>query len=110
MNTTINQGMPKLPQAPASQGNGAPQGTADATGTGASGAAASNDHVNLTESARALQEASRADAATAIDSPRVEKVRQAIADGSYQINPARIAERMLQMDAQMSGTAAVDKG
>jgi negative regulator of flagellin synthesis FlgM len=110
MNTTINHGMPKLPQAQASQAGGTSQGSAGTGSTGAAGAADSSDHVKLTDSARALQEAARTDDSAAIDSKQVEKIRQAIADGSYQVNPSRIVDRMLAMDAQIAATSVADKG
>ena len=54
------------------------------------------DSVSLTESARQLSElASEASSGDAVDIGRVEDVRQAIDDGTYQINPQQIAERLL---------------
>ncbi|PWK83106.1 flagellar biosynthesis anti-sigma factor FlgM [Fulvimonas soli] len=112
MNTTIqNNGLPKLPQAPAGQGNApAQQGNAAVGGSdGTGGAARTDDRVKLTDSARALQEAARTGDAAAIDSQKVEKIRQALADGSYQVNPARIADGMLALDAQLGGAKGTDK-
>lgn len=108
MNTTINHGMPKFPQASTGQGNAPAQGT---TGTASSDASRANaaDNVKLTDSARALQQAARTDASAVIDSKKVEQVRAALANGSYQINPGRIADRMLSLDAQIAGTATTDK-
>ncbi|KRE90891.1 flagellar biosynthesis anti-sigma factor FlgM [Frateuria sp. Soil773] len=110
MNTTIsNNGMPKLPQPPGSQPSGPAQG-ATAGGDVAVGTAARNDdRVKLTDSARALQDAARTGDAAAIDAKRVEKIRAALADGSYRIDPARIADRMLALDAQIGGTPSADK-
>ncbi|HEV2621304.1 MAG TPA: flagellar biosynthesis anti-sigma factor FlgM [Frateuria sp.] len=106
MNTTIsNNGLPFLPQAPGSQTNG----TATGTGSTASDAPASvpgkDDSVRLTDSARALQDAAKVDGNAAIDTKRVEQIRKALADGSYQVNPARIADKMIALDAQIAGTA-----
>jgi negative regulator of flagellin synthesis FlgM len=39
-----------------------------------------------------------------VDQKRVEQIRQALADGSYSINPARIAEQLLALDQQLGGT------
>ena len=107
MNTTIpNNGLPKFTQATSSSGNG------PATATIAAGSAATtpnaDDQVKLTDSARALQEASRAKDTTApIDAQRVDQVRQALAAGSYQINPGNIADRMLALEHQIGGTGKV---
>lgn len=107
MNTTIsNNGLPKLPQANVSQGSsaqagsGAPAGPADASASTAGGA----DKVNLTDSARALAEAARSGDASPIDTAKVERIRQSLASGTYQVNPERIADRMLSMEHQMAGT------
>ena len=40
---------------------------------------------------------------TAIDQARVAEVRQALESGSYRIDPAKIAERMLDLDKQLGG-------
>lgn len=110
MNTTItNNGLPKLPQPAAGQGSGASQGTAAAGGDAVGSAAKSDDRVRLTDSARALQDAARTGDAAAIDSKRVETIRAALADGSYRIDPAGIADRMLALDAQIGGTTATGK-
>lgn len=110
MNTTIsNNGLPKLPQPAAGQGNGPGQGTAIGGGDAVDSTASSDDQVRLTDSARALQDAARTGDAAAIDSKRVEKIRAALADGSYRIDPAGIADRMLALDAQIGGTTVPDK-
>lgn len=109
MNTTIfNNGLPKLPQTAASQGSSPAQGNVAASDT-AGGAAKPADSVRLTDSARALQDAARTSDTAAIDTHRVEKIRQALANGSYQVNPARIADGMLALDSQIAGTQSVDK-
>ncbi|HEX5307054.1 MAG TPA: flagellar biosynthesis anti-sigma factor FlgM [Dyella sp.] len=110
MNTTIsNNGLPKLPQANSNQGNAPSQASAAATGT-EPGGAVSADKVNLTDSARALQEAARAGDSSPIDTAKVERVRQALAAGTYQVNPERIADRMLSLDSQIAGSKPVSGG
>ncbi|MEW5833455.1 MAG: flagellar biosynthesis anti-sigma factor FlgM [Pseudomonadota bacterium] len=106
MNTTIsNNGLPKLPQANVSQGSSAQAGAAAAGQTDATGGAAGGvDKVNLTDSARALQQASRSGDASPIDTAKVERIRQALASGTYQVKPERIADGMLSMEQQMAGT------
>jgi negative regulator of flagellin synthesis FlgM len=104
MNTTIsNNGLPKFTQATSSSGNGPTSATAAPAGS-ASAASQPDDQLKLTDSARALQQAARADEAAAIDPQRVERVRQALANGSYQINPGRIADNMLSLERQIGGT------
>jgi negative regulator of flagellin synthesis FlgM len=106
MNTTIsNNGLPLLPQAPGNQGSGPAAGVGNAASDTPASVQGNDDRVRLTDSARALQEAARVDDHAAIDSKRVEQIRQSIADGSYQINAAAIADGMLALDAQIAGTA-----
>ena len=104
MNTTIsNNGLPKLPQAAGQAGSGATtESSANAAGAGAPVAKA-DDQLKLTDSAKALQQAARTDAAP-VDTQRVERVRQALADGSYKVDAGRIADRMISMERQLGGT------
>jgi len=101
MNTTItSNGLPVLPQ-PKSNQNTAAQ---SATGTTeAAPAAAADDSVKLTESARTLHAVAQGGQDSGIDAKRVEQVRQALADGSYKIDAGRIADRLLSLEGQISG-------
>lgn len=57
------------------------------------------DSVSLTESARQLSElASEASTGEVVDRGRVEMARQAIDDGTYNVDPRQIAERLLSME------------
>ncbi|MGH8157268.1 MAG: flagellar biosynthesis anti-sigma factor FlgM [Rhodanobacter sp.] len=104
MNTTIsNNGLPKFTQTTSSPGTSPAAASATATSSG-SAAAKTDDQLKLTDSARALQEAARPDDAAAVDPQRVERVRQALADGSYKINPGNIADRMLSLEQQIGST------
>ncbi|WP_049622649.1 flagellar biosynthesis anti-sigma factor FlgM [Frateuria defendens] len=110
MNTTISHnGLPLLPQTTSGQGGSGPAQGAGTGGATAGTATGGDDRVRLTDSARALQEASRPGEGAAIDSQRVEKIRAALADGSYQVNPGRIADGMLSLDRQIGGTAPTGK-
>jgi negative regulator of flagellin synthesis FlgM len=103
MNTTIsNNGLPKLPQATSQPGNGPATESPAAASTGAA-ATRGDDQLKLTDSAKALQQAARTDAA-AVDPQRVERVRQALADGSYKVDAGRVADRMIAMERQLGGT------
>jgi negative regulator of flagellin synthesis FlgM len=104
MNTTIsNNGLPKLPQAPSGQGSSATQNTGASSNDAASATSGSDDRVQLTDSARALQEASRTSQGATVDTKKVEQVRQALANGTYTINPSNIADRMMALDSQLNG-------
>lgn len=104
MNTTIsNNGLPKFPQAANSPGNGPSTPAAAPAASGAT-AAKADDQLKLTDSALALQQAARTDDSAAIDPLRVERLRTALADGSYKIDAGRIADRMISLDQQLGGT------
>lgn len=62
------------------------------------------DSLRLTGEATNLQALQRElSTAPAIDSGRVQAVREALENGSYRINPEAIAQRMLDMDQQLRG-------
>ena len=64
-----------------------------------SGGTQPTDSVSLTESARRLSElASETAAGESVDMSRVESARQAIDDGTYNIDARNIAERLLSME------------
>jgi len=63
-----------------------------------------SDSLRLTGEAVGLQVLQRElTAAPAIDSARIQTVREALESGNYTINPEQIAARMLELDAQLGG-------
>ena len=67
-------------------------------------ASQAGDSLRLTGEATSLQALQRdLSVAPAIDPARVAEVRQALESGSYRIDPAKIAERMLDLDKQLGG-------
>lgn len=64
------------------------------------------DNLALTDSARAMQEAASAQSAAgpSFDAAKVERIRAAIADGSYTVNAGSVAEKLVAMEQQMGGT------
>lgn len=102
MNTTIsNNGLPMLPQPPSGQGS-ATQNASGTAGTEATGGSAgADDRVQLTDSAKAMQEAARTHSGAEVDTKKVEQLRQSLANGSYKADPGRIADRMLSLESQL---------
>lgn len=102
MNNSI-QGLPP-------QGSMATQATGHAgkrTGeAGNEASAPAQDAVALTEGARALSQIveAQSSAGPAFDAAKVERIRQSLADGSYQVQPDRIAQKLQQFDAQLGGS------
>lgn len=105
MTTSIqNNGLPNFP--PATSGAGNASGSTATAPSAPSVTPKADDQLKLTDSARAVQEAMRLDTSSAIDTKRVEQIRQSLADGSYQINPGTIADRMLSLERQI-GNAGI---
>jgi negative regulator of flagellin synthesis FlgM len=101
MNTTISNSLTALLQA---KNNPATPGSQEASVSNGSPSRPANDSVQLTDSARALQQASGADAQSPVDSARVEQLRAAVANGSYSINPRQIADRLSALESQINRT------
>jgi len=106
MNTTISpNGLPVLPQATSNTGNNGSQ-TASTTSSSSTPLQA-NDSVQLTDSARALQQASSsADAQSPVNSERVEQIRKSLADGSYRIDAGKIADKLTSLESQIGTSQA----
>jgi len=79
-----------------------PSSPSKASGTGSIGA--SGDQVSLTASAALLQELEKEIAQLpVVDSGRVESVQRALATGTFQVDPARTADKLLQLELIMNG-------
>lgn len=72
---------------------------ANPQGNGANPAAGSSDSVTLTGTAAQLrgleQELSKV---PVVDTQRVDSVKNEIASGTFQVNPTRVAEKMMQIE------------
>jgi len=61
-----------------------------------------NDSIAITAMAQGIKKALESSSSVAVvDADRVAAVKQALADGSYQINAERIAEKMIQYEKLM---------
>ncbi len=61
--------------------------------------------VRITEQARQLAALEQAVQSTPIvDETRVDAIREAIEDGSYEVSPERIADKLLRMDRDLTAT------
>jgi negative regulator of flagellin synthesis FlgM len=67
--------------------------------------AGSADNVSLTETSARLQELQKVlEALPSEDGTRVQALRKALADGSYQVDPERVADRLLQFESLFKNT------
>ncbi|MEQ1439359.1 flagellar biosynthesis anti-sigma factor FlgM [Fontimonas sp. SYSU GA230001] len=74
-----------------------------ASGADAREAAVSRDSVRLTDDAKLLQQAGQAAAkAPDVDERRVARIKQAVADGSYQVDPKTVAAKLARMEWDLS--------
>jgi negative regulator of flagellin synthesis FlgM len=71
---------------------------------GGTGVGASSDQVSLTASASLLQELEKEIAQLpVVDTGRVESVQRALATGTFQVDPARTADKLMQLELIMNG-------
>ncbi|QWT20554.1 flagellar biosynthesis anti-sigma factor FlgM [Bacillus sp. NP157] len=101
MTTTIKPGIQA--QQPPVQLRTQAQGTgAAASAQGSAPVRSTADSVNITDSAKALDAASRSDG---IDTKRVDEIRSKLADGTYKPDAQAIASKLVAMESQMGGKA-----
>jgi len=102
MTNTIKPGLQApQPQVQLRTQNPAAGSTGSAQGSGA--VRPSDDSVKITDSAKALDAASRGEG---IDTKRVEEIRSRLADGTYKPDAQAIASKFLAMEGQMGGVKA----
>jgi negative regulator of flagellin synthesis FlgM len=66
--------------------------------------ASDDDSVSLTEAAARLRDLEQSVAGLPeVDSKRVEQAREAVANGSYQANPQRIADKLASFETALTG-------
>lgn len=69
--------------------------------------AAQADQVQLTDAARSLMKVSQATQnAPDVDMQKVERLKQALKKGEYQIDPLRVANQMMALENQLSSLSA----
>ena len=65
-----------------------------------SGKSTTVDTVSLSDNAVQLGKLDNTAASTpVVDTPRVEQVKQAIKDGTYEVDPAKIADKLMQFES-----------
>jgi negative regulator of flagellin synthesis FlgM len=100
MTTTIKPGI-QAQQPPVQLRTQSPAG-GTAKAEGAAAVRPTDDSVSITDSAKALDAASRSDG---IDTKRVDEIRSKIADGTYKPDAQAIASKFVALEAQMGGKA-----
>ena len=68
------------------------------------GSSSTTDTVTVGETARQVQQSTDTlSELPVVDAKRVEEIKQAIIDGSLQINADRVAEKMMQLESNLVG-------
>lgn len=67
-----------------------------------SGTATSNDSVKLTDSAKAISQASSTD--SPVDTARVDAIKKSLSAGTYQLDPNAIASNLTSIEGQLGAT------
>lgn len=68
-------------------------------------AAAPSDSVSFTEASARLHDLEKVlDRLPAEDAARVQEIRKALADGSYRVDPERVADKLLQFEHMLKNT------
>lgn len=102
MTTTIKPGI-QTPQPQVQLRTQNPAAGSAGSAQGASPVRPSDDSVRITDSAKALDAASRGDG---IDTKRVEEIRSRVTDGTYKPDAQAIASKFLAMEGQIGGAKA----
>jgi len=64
------------------------------------GGSSSSDTVSISDNAAQLGKLNNASVTTAVvDTQRVEQVKQAISNGSFEVDPAKIADKLMQFES-----------
>lgn len=77
--------------------------TSDATATPAQAAVTANSPVRITDQARQLAALEQAlQDLPAVNEGRVAEIRLALEEGRYEVNPGRIADKLLRMERELN--------
>ncbi len=99
MTNTIKPGLqPQQPPVQLRSQNASAGSAAQTQGT--TGVRPSDDSVKITDSAKALDAASRGDG---VDTAKVEAIRAKLAEGTYKPDAQAIASKFLAMEGQLGG-------
>lgn len=65
---------------------------------------ASDDTINITSTAQDIKNASDAGSSATVNETRVAEIKAALQAGDYQIDPDRVADKMMQLDKILPNT------
>jgi negative regulator of flagellin synthesis FlgM len=88
------------------QTQGQAASTGNATQTAAPAAAPRGDSVSLTQSAQQLSQVQKKGTEAPVNQEKVDKLKKAIAEGEYKINPEVLAQKIAKLESQIFGSGA----
>ncbi|MBF7072321.1 flagellar biosynthesis anti-sigma factor FlgM [Glaciecola sp. MH2013] len=89
------------------QNAGQQAATANASqNTAAAASAPRTDSVSLTQSAQQLSQVQKKGSEAPVNQEKVDKLKKAIADGEYKINPEVLAQKIAKLETQIFGSGA----
>ena len=95
----VNRGNAIGPVSATQTGSSSPVGRADTVGAGTP-----KDSANVSNTASLLEVMAQAGAsAPAVDEAKIQALHDAIASGSFQPDPQQVAQKMVEMEAQLNG-------
>lgn len=78
----------------------------EASASNNSQAPAKQDSVSLTQSAQQLANVQKKGSEAPVNQEKVDRIKQAIANGEYQINPESLAKKIATLESQILGVKA----
>ncbi len=106
----VNNGLPKTPvdnqkvnqQQAQNKGSAAQQA---ALQQAAAQTAPRQDSVSLTQSAQQLTQVQRKSAEAPVDQEKVDRIKKAIQNGEYKVNPEALADKIAKLEGQIFGAS-----
>ena len=81
-----------------------PSQTANTAEVATQSTASRQDSVSLTSSAQQLTQVQKRSAEAPVNQEKVDKLKKAIADGEYKINPEVLAQKIAKLESQIFGS------
>lgn len=102
----VNNGIPKAPvdNARTNAQQTQQQTNAQQTQQSAVANAPRQDSVSLTQSAQQLNQVQRRGTEAPVNQERVDRLKKAIQNGEYQVNPESLARKIARLEAEVFGT------
>ncbi|GLR70806.1 flagellar biosynthesis anti-sigma factor FlgM [Agaribacter marinus] len=106
INNVNNTNKPQLEAQKLAQQQAQGQTSTASTTTTNQAAAPKQDSVSLTQSAQQLANVQKKGSEAPVNQEKVERLKKAISDGEYRVNPEALAKKIAVLEAQILGVKA----